>query len=238
MKERICETCPRPIRANNLAICRNCEAELKRRLGNQASHRHDLEIEYLRQTRKAEVLRRGGFEFPILFEAQARKLLERQLQLLKSWLWQLIEIDAKRKHPTLIAPRSCTVPVLGGWLIGHLSVLRRKAEAGKMLRDIRSLDADVFTLIDLPATRTKVHVGPCPNTWPVDDDQTRREHCPGQVDAYVPADETAPAYMRCDACAAEWPSRYWSDIGADIIARAEELNRQRDLARMVAKGVA
>jgi hypothetical protein len=131
-----------------------------------------------------------------------------------------------------------SVAVMGGYLTANLSVLRRKTEAGQMLRDLRALDADVFTLIDLPAHRSRMHVGPCPNTWAVDNDETHLEHCPGQVDAYVPADETAPAYMRCDACGAEWPARYWPDVGASIIARAEELEQQRTLARMVAKGVA
>lgn len=231
MKERYCETCGHQIRANNLAICRRCEEELRRRLGNQAAHCSELETEYLRQTRKAETIRRGGFSFPILYEAQARRLLDRQLRLLKTWVSAVVE-----RRSNLRVPHGCTVPILGGWLAGNLSALRRNTKAAEILRDIRLLDQDIFTLIDLPATRTKVHVGPCPNSWPVEESgQTRLEHCPGQIDAYVPADETAPAYMRCDACAAQWPSRYWSDVGEDINARASEIQRRNDLAKSLAR---
>jgi hypothetical protein len=232
------------MRANNLAICRHCENELRRRLGDQAAHRDDLELEHRRQVRKAEATRRAGLSFPILFVEQASRLLKRQLALLEMWVWRLIDRDLRRKRrvqgytvmrPALTMPRARSVPVFGAWLATHLSVLRRRVDAADMLRELRALDAEIITLIDLPAMRTNLRVGPCPKKWPTDDGE---QHCPGEVFAYVPADETAPAYMRCDACGAEWPSRYWFDAGDDIIARALELDHQRELAEEMTKGVA
>jgi hypothetical protein len=226
---RTCATCPRPVRSQ-LHICRVCEAELRRRLANQAAYRGDLELEYLRMTQKAEAVRRRiGINFPILFEAQASKLLTRQYQLLRHWMRRTLEA-----HRRLDAPRHWTVPIMAGCLVGNLSVWRRKKEAGQMLVEFRDLDADVVALIDLDPMRTSIHVGPCPNKWPTDGGL---EWCPGQVEARVPADEKLPAYMRCAACNEQWPSWQWSRTGAKIISRAEDLERQKQLALQMARGM-
>jgi hypothetical protein len=227
--ERTCATCLRPVRSQ-LQICRHCEAELRRRLANQAAFAEDLQAEYTRQTRKVEVLRQRGLSFPILFEAQASKLLARQQSVL--WYWMRKTLQAHRR---LQPPMRWTVPIMAGYLVGNLSVWRRKKEAGQMLIDFRDLDAEIVALIDLDPMRTTIHVGPCPNKWTTEGGE---DWCPGQVDAFVPADEAAPAYMRCAACGAEWPSWQWNRAGDRINARAGQLQRQRDLARQIARGVA
>ena len=202
--------------------------ELRRRLGNQAAFEHDLETEFRRQVTKAEKLRRRGWSFPILFEAQASKLLSRQRWLLTKWLRYVNHL-----RPLAGLPQPpWSVAVMGGWLAHSLSVLRRKTQAAEMLRDFRDLDAAIMALIDLPEMRTQIYVGPCPNKWP---NQETTEHCPGQVEAYVPADENAPAYLHCGACDAQWPSWQWSRAGHEINKRAAELETQRRLAREVAK---
>jgi len=241
--KRACATCQAELR-DLVVICRRCEQELRRRLVDQSAHRSELELELRREARKHQMLKAANLDWRIPFDDRASQLLTRQRNLLAKWV-QLVA----RVRPPLAGPwcsRACNhgscaairrtnlpgpgVPGRSTWLAFNVGILRRRIESRLILEAFRRLDHDVVALIDLPADRARIHVGPCPNVWPAGDTV---ELCPGQVHAHFPLEDSEPCYMVCDACSERWPSWQWNRTGSRILARVEQLEQQEALAKSI-----
>lgn len=243
MPARKCGTCDVEVR-DQVAICRRCESELRRRLVDQPEHRAQLELELRRETRKHELLKAANLEWRIPFNDAASELIRDQAKLIGGWVASLAKLT-----PPILGPacdracthRSCNIvrrdrPPTGElrarsvWLAGRVGMLRRRPEVRAMLEAFRRLDRDIITLVDLPANRQRIHVGPCPE---MRERGYGPEHCPGQVDAVFPLDNEAPCHMECSACGERWPSWQWNRTGSRILARAEQLEAQQQLAKTI-----
>jgi hypothetical protein len=97
---------------------------------------------------------------------------------------------------------------------------------------VEELTGDMRTarrVIDVPANRTTFPVGPCPEQFTIVATMVtpaasatklayRQDgmHCPGEVRAYIPNDETTPARLQCSACGTVWESWQWLRAGRRI----------------------
>ena len=244
MAARRCATCDIEVR-DQLIICKRCERECRRYLVNQAAYYAELQLELRRETRKHELFKSAGLQWRIPFNDQASRLIRRQQTLLAGWTTTLTRMrpapagpwcSQACKHGSCKAardhrPPAGSVAAQSIWLAMHVGFLRRRVESKLLLEALRRLDRDVINLVDLPANRSRVHVGPCPNVWPVAGGG--QEHCPGQVDAHFPLDVEAPCHMVCSACGEQWPSWQWNRVGSRILGRAEQLQQQAALARSI-----
>lgn len=244
MAARRCATCDIEVR-DQVVTCRRCERECRRRLVDQAAHHAELNLELRREVRKHELLKSAGLTWRIPFNDQASQLIRRQQTLLAGWTATLTRLRPAPagpwcswacKHPSCKAardlrPPAASVAARSTWLAMHVGFLRRRVESKLLLEAVRKLDRDVIRLVDLPANRSQIHVGPCPNVWPLEDGGT--EYCPGEVDAQFPLDPAEPCHMVCSACGQLWPSWQWNRIGSRILRRAEQLEQQAALAKAI-----
>lgn len=243
--KRTCGTCNIEVR-DQVVICRRCEQELRRRLVDQSAHRGELELELRREARKHEMLRAANLDWRIPFDDRASQLLDRQRNLLGKWVQLVAKLrpplagpwcSRACKHPSCATIRRTNLPgsavaARSIWLAMSAGMLRRRIEARLILEAFRRLDRDVVALIDLPADRARIHVGPCPNVWPTGGG-ANTEHCPGQVHAHFPLEESEPCYMVCGACEERWPSWQWNRTGSRILDRVEQLEKQAELAKVI-----
>jgi len=244
MPARKCSTCDVEVR-NQVVICKRCEQELRRRLIDQAAHLSQLNLELRREVRKHQLLKSAGLAWRIPFNDAASQLIRRQSMLLAGWT-QTVGRHIRPlpgpwcgracTHPSCKAmrtrrPPAPSVPSRSIWLASFVGQLRRRQESRLLLEALRKLDHAVIALVDLPANRSRIHVGPCPNVWTLDDGGV--EYCPGEVQAIFPLDERAPCYMTCQACQERWPSWQWNRVGSRILGRAEQLERQAKLAKAI-----
>lgn len=238
--KRVCGTCNTEVR-DQVMICRRCEQELRRRLVDQSAHRGELELELRREARKHQLLKAANLDWRIPFDDRASQLLAEQRLLLARWVLQLQRMAAPAvgpwcsracRHDSCATMRRTRPPAphvaaRSIWLMLNVGMLRRRVEARLILEAFRRLDRDVITLIDLPADRARVHVGPCPNVHP------DGVHCPGQVHAHFPLEVSETCYMVCGACEERWPSWQWNRAGSRILERVDQLERQAALAKQI-----
>lgn len=244
MPARKCATCDVEVR-DQVIVCKRCERECRRRLVDQAAHLSELLLELRRQTRKQQLLKSAGMVWRIPFDDQASRLIRRQAQLLAGWTTTLIRMQPPTlgpwcsqacEHPSCkvtrdTQPPAASVPAQSTWLASKVGSIRSRVEVKLLLEAIRKLDRDIIRLVDLPTNRSQIHVGPCPNVWPLP--QGGQEHCPGQIDAHFPLDVEDECYLICGACEERWPSWQWNRTGSRILGRAEQLEQQAALAKMI-----
>ena len=200
-------------------------------------------MEFRRETRKHELLKAAGLQWRIPFNDQASELIRRQDGLLGAWTATVAKIlpplagpwCKKCQHPScrIVHYRrnpAPSVPARSIWLAAKVAMLRRRIESAPAPRSHPHLDKAVIRLIDLPANRSTIPVGPCPNLWPTD---TGTENCPGLIDAHFPLEDSAPCHMECSACGESWPSWQWNRVGLRILGRAAQLERQAQLAKAI-----
>lgn len=206
-------------------ICPRCQDEVRRKLGQQIGLRDDLTTEYTKQARKVEQIRIHGFgEARIPYEASASRALDLQWNFLTFWLATCAKIFG-------VKPPRCSLKFVTHYLALALPQIVNRAEASQLLTELRRLHSQILAVIDLPSILIR-GLGPCPEIYPNDGHD---DHCPGQVEAYVPTDDMEPAELRCTKCKVSWPSWTWTNVGKRILARKTELAKQRQLAASIAK---
>jgi hypothetical protein len=238
-----CQSCGAAVQ--DTVICGRCESDTRTRLAAQETYRRELLTVLARMTR-TEAANDGGRAASLTLAwaqmgdrfldsidgkelkqilaslppaQRAANTLRAQRELLLEWVRTLF--------PThfLEAP----VQSLASTLYGNMHIIRKHDTAGDYANRLRNLETRIIQTIDLPTERTRVDVGPCPNTWP--NEQGHTEPCPGQITAHFPRDLDQPAMMRCTACKAEFDTTQWTRVGILIQRRKEDLERQRALAQ-------
>jgi len=99
------------------------------------------------------------------------------------------------------------------WVAGRLGWARYETFADQLWPELDYAASLLWQVVDLPTTRTRLVVGPCPEL------ADAGAYCTGQVVAVVPADEARPAVMRCDRCGTRWSTDQWARAGRRILAR-------------------
>lgn len=227
------QTCPCGTPTTDTAICSRCEAQLRHHLADQEAHRQELVTALARQVRMnapndgsrgnnlaLDWKRMGDRFLDTLGPKEVARLvaslpparpaadaLHAQRALLVAWCRLLVE------EMDLAYPPADTIRAMSLHLERHLPVLRRHPAAGELVAEVRDLVRQVFKVIDTPANRMRVAVGPCPQ------DDEAGDPCVGEVVAIVPHDETVPPVMFCPACRSEWDSKQWSRVGVRILRR-------------------
>lgn len=226
MTGNICAGCHTNPTRDALTICQRCENQTRCGLADQAAHHREL-ITALTRMVKMSAGNNGGrgadrtlswatmgerFLADITVQElreiasslpparPAADAMHSQRSLLVSWCRLLNDEGIARGLP------ADTIPAMACFVEHHLRDLRRHECAGELVREVRDLNAQIMRVIDTPASRTRVHVGPCI----VEDDAGV---CPGQVEAIIPRDEEKRPVLRCTACGAEWTAEHWKRVG-------------------------
>ncbi len=215
------------------SICTRCQTQLSHHLADMEAHRQELLTALARQVRMNAPndgargnspslgwKRMGDRHLDTITPAEVRRLvaalpparpaadaLHAQRATLVSWCRLLVE------EMGLGYPPADTIQAMSLHLERHIGVLHTHEAAGELVAEVRDLVRQVLKVIDLPANRMRINVGPCP------EDDVTGDPCIGTVEAIVPHDETVPPVMRCSACPSEWPTSQWSRTGARILRR-------------------
>jgi hypothetical protein len=238
-----CQSCGAAVQ--DTVICGRCEHDTRARLAAQETYRRQLLTVLARMTR-TEAANDGGRAASLTLAwaqmgdrfldsidgkelkqilaslppaQRAANTLRAQRDLLTEW--------CRAVMPTY--PSDASVNAMAGDLYDRMSIIRKHETAGDYANRLRNLETRIIQTIDLPTERTRVDVGPCPNTWPNPEGHT--EPCPGQITAHFPRDLDQPAMMRCSACKAEFDTTQWTRVGILIQRRKEQLEQQRTLAQ-------
>jgi hypothetical protein len=239
-----CQSCGAAVL--DTVICARCESDTRVRLAAQENYRRELLTVLARQTR-TQAANDGGraANLTLAWAQMGDRFLDtidgKELKTILAGL-----PPAQRAANTLRAQRDllhewCRTLFPRYWpgeapashlarlLLLNMHIIRKHETAGDYANRLRALETRIIQTIDLPTERTRVDVGPCPNTWP--NEQGHTEPCPGQITAHFPRDLDQPAMMRCTACKAEFDTTQWTRVGILIQRRKEDLERQRALAQ-------
>ena len=116
-----------------------------------------------------------------------------------------------------------TVPAMCARLAG--TDWRAHEAAADISREIHALVGTIMRVIDLPADKARITVGPCPE-----------DECGGELVAVIRDDEMIPGVVTCTACGTVTVMDRMStveDLGRRVAARRERLDRQANLALQV-----
>jgi hypothetical protein len=237
-------------------LCRACERKLKHNLADMEAHRRELLTaltrmvrmtapndggrstpnlawssmgdRYLESISEAEVARILATLPPAVKPAQE---LHAQKSLLVSWARSFMQDNDRLPMP------ADTVASLSAHLASWLPYIRKHEAAGEFVAEVREQVRRIFTVIDTPANRTRITVGPCPET--LAEDGHGEQECPGQVVAIIPADEDIRPTMTCGYCKTEWAPEQWHRAGQRILKRAgkppaTDTEAERELIRRIA----
>jgi hypothetical protein len=196
-----CDACQARRAQEGLRICRSCEQDTRRLLDRQAELRTELMITLARQDRLDPAPEAGrSANQPLPYSPPAAAALRRQRRLLWDWVGLVAE-------PEDVMPRP-TVDGYAGWLKARMSIIRARDDAGRFVAGVRSVTEAAMRAVDHPLMRAVV-IGGCPEAG-----------CAGQVSVFIPMDGSdRAAYMRCDRCRTEFPSRDWHKLAASIQRR-------------------
>jgi hypothetical protein len=247
-QDRSC-ACGRPLRENQ-TICADCVHRTRNHLANQAAWLEDIEVELARLARKtaandggrasdASMWAQAGDVFLDQITAEALRewdrraraaadVMHEQRALLVAWCRMLVDEGIARE-----LPRN-TVWAMSAKINTHLYELRSHDAGPELVAEFRTLSYRIIKVIDSHENRTRIHVGPCPEEYT--DEYQRKEPCPGQIEAIVPADETIAPVMRCGACKVEFRSDQWVRAGHRIQQREAQMRQQRMMAESIGRG--
>jgi hypothetical protein len=240
MSERTCTACSNPAQ-QGVEICKRCERRTVYHLADQESHRVELEVALTRMVRM-QASNDGGRSTPthvawagmgvrFLDTIKSREIAEfiaksppartaadalhSQRSLLVSWV-RLVMDD----NPGLPMPAD-SIASLSGHLSHWMPLLRRHEAAGEFVTELQALVDEIMVVIDTPENRTRILVGPCPETLVehLENQADREFSCPGQVEAIVPHDEVKRPKMVCRYCKAEWMAEQWLRTGTRILRK-------------------
>ena len=119
------------------------------------------------------------------------------------------------------------------YLLDHTPMLRVRDDAEEWADDMTLCRDQIAGAVDLPAERSRVTVGPCPERT---DDE---EPCSGIVVAVYPSDMDESPHMDCTppppgedgkpikVCARSWTPPQWAHLGARIAAKQQQVAMQK-----------
>lgn len=205
--------CGRP--AHDALICHQHMWELERRLRHVPPMIVDLNITLSRQSKSGPATEKvkGKGETQVAYSPDASKASDALRAALIHWA------------------RLCGMPwaeyatTSAAYLLGALPRLATYGDLPALWEQITTAYLAAERVIDAPANRTVIPVGPCPER-----DVESGEPCAGQVQAFIPADDR-PARMACTASDGHWwSSIQWLRAGKrirDLADRRAREERQR-----------
>lgn len=205
MSDRTCVRCHERPAADGIEWCRGCLHRIERDLGDLPALAEDLE-QTMARVSGARLGRRRGGETALPYAERAADALHQMRSYLAGWC-RLLDDELGRPLP------ADTIVGMAAHLQRWLGDLARHPAAAEFADELMDVYGRATVAIDLPRDRTRVTVGPCPETC---DDGTR---CPGEVVARFPRDDAERPSMRCGACGAEWWAEQWSGVGERILRR-------------------
>jgi hypothetical protein len=207
-------SCDRPV--GDGYCCARCAHDLERALGDIPAVVHQLNLTLAKQTRYADRAERGGNEQPLPMDPQASAAASELRAHLVGW----VRLVAEERGWAL--PED-TLDAMSRWMLHHVEWLRHHQAGHDCVEELTGDMRTARRVIDVPANRTTVPVGPCPEVTPPDPMfmvdarvPTTVSHCPGEVRAYIPNTDTQPARLECSACHTVWESWQWLRAGRRI----------------------
>lgn len=94
------------------------------------------------------------------------------------------------------------------WLHARVGQLRTHPAAGEAHDEIRTATTQATRVIDQPAHRARIPIGPCPEP-----------DCTGQIIAYIPTHPDRPAHMNCGN-GHTWEPIHWRSVARRITTQA------------------
>lgn len=198
-KPRTCASCDNPA-SDGITICRRCERDTRRRLGDMDALREELELTMTRQA-KMQAERQGSRSTatpPLTFAEDAAELLHEQRNILVSWS-RLVhdEIDQ-------VWPERDTIRYLALFIEGHMSRLRKHQAAGDLVGELCDFARKAMACIDYPDDRVRINVHACII-------QTADGPCAGRIVLHYPHD--ADVYADCITCESRWSGSQLNRLG-------------------------
>ncbi|MBK9156652.1 MAG: hypothetical protein IPM11_00710 [Micropruina sp.] len=138
-----------------------------------------------------------GSEKPLFFAEQAARLRDEAQSALVGWVRITCEDQG-------IDPPADTIPAICGFLQAQAGWWRKHEAVTECVAEVASIAHRIEAIINPGEGR--VPVGRCIH---VEGDVS----CPGEMQAHLPRDERAPAFIRCDTCTTEWDTTQWARIG-------------------------
>lgn len=180
-----CQSCGAMAQTGAL-LCRPCENQCRRNLGDMEALRQELDTTLTRQTHMTPDNDGGrSAETPLPYQQQASDLLSEQRALLVSWCRLINEELGAR------LPRRDTVRAMSITLEHHMGDLRTHEAVAELVDELSDLVRRIHKAIDYPDR--KQTIGPCQEMF--EDGQ-----CPGQLVDHLPTDEGRKAWVECTAC--------------------------------------
>lgn len=210
-------------------LCGSCVNSTKIALARVAELWPILEETIFRRDRLAAAseIRAETIYGPMPFKVAASDVAANVRTRIVGWVRILVE-DFGAEYPPDRIPAMC------GLISGYSSRLRLYSEADTWADEIASSRDEILAVIDLPAERSRVKVGPCP-------DRTEDgEPCPGTMFAIYPGATNLRPYLECRrpdpltfVCGRVWTPETWAHMGSRIAARrkllADQLTRGKRL---------
>lgn len=197
-------------------LCHACTLCLERDLGDVAAIVADLDISLSRQARIGNSSGSGGLareRTPI--NVGAMQVADNLGNVLTTWARDLLETDNGRWTTQLAASLTPTVTASRALLL-MIPTIRRHPAVNELVDEITDAIAQARRVVDRPANRTIIEVGPCPEQ---DEDGA---DCSGQVYAFIPTEDDRPSRMQCRADDAhKWTSIQFYRVGERIRRKME-----------------
>lgn len=217
--------CTRPTR-DVFLLCDGCRRELDRALKELPDHLIDLHDALTQQVKLGEGLAvklfAKAYDRPLPFNVAASDLAATVRLRLRGWVMDIHETHGEKPLP------ANNPAAMAKWLRWRMDLLAAHPAALEIFDEITEAYNDVRRLVDIPPTRARFEVGPCPETDPTDGAQ-----CQGQVWAYFPTDPTERARMQCRECGTSWLPEQWYRAGRRIRRMMEDRAGAEHLLRQI-----
>jgi hypothetical protein len=209
-----CELCAAKV--DDAAVCSGCLRRAELALGDTPALIGDLETVLAKLTKYADEAQRvsGSRGADLPWNLRAGVARQHLHAVLTSW----VGIVAAERYGDWPEPRPLPVDrsaACAGWLLGRpahgeqteIEWIRHQRWAAEAIDNLTGAVRAIGTLLDAPATRATIHVGPCP------------EHgCPGQVEAFIPRDPDTMAHAGCSADVSHvWEPSMWNRLGKRML---------------------
>lgn len=208
-------------------LCHKCLRNAKKAIVRIAQLWVSLEEAITRQDHFAapSEIRSGTLFGPLPFRPVPSEVAHDGRRTLARWVGVVVS--------TWGAPRPvATIGAQCRLLDAYAPKLRTSPHAEQWADDMSRLRDAIAGAVDLPAVRSRVNVGPCPERT------EDNEPCAGLIVAVYPSDIDDGPHMDCTpppsgvrVCGKSWPASQWSHLGDRIVARKAQIDGQR--ARLV-----
>ena len=205
-------------------MCHKCLAKTKQaivRIGQLWVH---LEEAITRQDhfQPPNEVRAAALFGPLPFRLVPSEVAHDARQRLTKWVG-VVQRDWHLQEPHNTIGAYCRL------LLAYAPKMRTTAYAEAWADDMSLVRDEIAGAVDLPAERSRVTVGPCP-------DRTEDEEpCAGIIVAVYPSDLDESPHMDCtrpaqgvEVCGRSWPSATWTRLGSRIVARQHQIAEQKE----------